>query len=45
VGLLHISKMKERVRDATKKFKVGQTLKVKVVEIDEQGRPKFTDNV
>ncbi|WP_461829510.1 polyribonucleotide nucleotidyltransferase [Aquifex sp.] len=45
VGLLHVSKMKERVRDATKKFKVGQTLKVKVVEIDEQGRPKFTDNV
>ncbi len=45
VGLLHVSKMKERVRDATRKFKVGQTLKVKVVEIDEQGRPKFTDNV
>ena len=45
VGLLHVSKMKEKTRDATKRFRVGQILKVKVVEIDEQGRPKFTDDV
>jgi len=45
VGLLHVSKMKERVRDARQKYKVGDAVKVKVVEVDEQGRPKFTDNV
>lgn len=44
-GLLHVSKMKEKVRDARQKFKLGDTLKVKVIEIDEQGRPKFTNNV
>ncbi|NPA32336.1 MAG: polyribonucleotide nucleotidyltransferase [Aquificae bacterium] len=44
-GLLHVSRMKERVRDARQKFKVGDRLKVKVAEIDEQGRPKFSDDV
>lgn len=45
VGLLHVSNTKEKIRDATKKFQLGQTLRVKVIEIDELGRPKFTDDV
>mgnify|MGYP001772478326 CR=1 FL=1 len=45
VGLLHVSNTKEKIRDATKKFQVGQTLRVKVIEIDQLGRPKFTDDV
>ena len=45
VGLLHVSKMRTKVRDARQRYKVGDVVKVKVIEIDEQGRPKFTDNV
>ncbi|NPA42352.1 MAG: polyribonucleotide nucleotidyltransferase [Aquificae bacterium] len=45
VGLLHVENMKERVRDAREKFKVGQTVKVKVFELDDRGRPKLTDKI
>ncbi len=45
VGLLHVSNMRERVRDASKLFKVGQKVKVKVFTIDNQGRPKLTDRL
>ncbi|RUM28522.1 MAG: polyribonucleotide nucleotidyltransferase [Aquifex sp.] len=45
VGLLHVSKMRTKVRDVRQRYKVGDVVKVKVIEIDEQGRPKFTDNV
>ena len=45
VGLLHVDNMKERVRDARTLFKVGQSVKVKVFELDERGRPKLTDKI
>ncbi len=45
VGLLHVDNMKERVRDARALFKVGQSVKVKVFELDERGRPKLTDKI
>jgi len=41
-GMLHVSKMGERVRDVRAKFKVGDTIKVKVLAIDEKGRPDLT---
>jgi polyribonucleotide nucleotidyltransferase len=41
-GMLHVSKMAERVRDVRAKFKVGDTIKVKVLAIDERGRPDLT---
>jgi len=41
-GMLHVSKMGERVRDVKAKFKVGDTIKVKVLGIDEKGRPDLT---
>jgi polyribonucleotide nucleotidyltransferase len=41
-GMLHVSKMGERVRDVRAKFKVGDTIKVKVLCIDEKGRPDLT---
>ncbi|MFZ8860710.1 MAG: polyribonucleotide nucleotidyltransferase [Thermocrinis sp.] len=41
-GMLHVSKMAERVRDVRAKFKVGDTIKVKVLAIDEKGRPDLT---
>ena len=41
-GMLHVSKMGERVRDVRAKFKVGDTIKVKVLAIDERGRPDLT---
>ncbi len=44
VGLLHVSNMKQKVRDARTVFKVGQKIKVKVFELDEKGRPRLTDN-
>lgn len=38
-GLLHISKIsKERVDDVNKYFKVGDTVKVRLIKIDDQGR-------
>ncbi len=42
-GLLHVSKMKEKVRDARQRYKVGQEVKVRVLDLDEQGRPRFTE--
>ncbi len=44
-GLLHVSNMRDRVRDATKVFKVGDRIKVKVFARDQQGRIKLTDKV
>ncbi|MCI4458572.1 MAG: polyribonucleotide nucleotidyltransferase [Thermocrinis sp.] len=41
-GMLHVSKMAERVKDVRAKFKVGDTIKVKVLDIDERGRPNLT---
>jgi polyribonucleotide nucleotidyltransferase len=41
-GMLHVSKMAEKVRDVRAKFKVGDTIKVKVLAIDEKGRPDLT---
>jgi len=41
-GMLHVSKMGEKVRDVRAKFKVGDTIKVKVLAIDEKGRPDLT---
>jgi polyribonucleotide nucleotidyltransferase len=41
-GMLHVSKMGERVKDVRAKFKVGDTIKVKVLAIDEKGRPDLT---
>jgi polyribonucleotide nucleotidyltransferase len=41
-GMLHVSKMAERVRDVRAKFKVGDTIKVKVLDVDERGRPNLT---
>ncbi|WP_461831462.1 polyribonucleotide nucleotidyltransferase [Aquifex sp.] len=42
-GLLHVSKMKEKVKDARQRYKVGQEVKVRVLDLDEQGRPRFTE--
>jgi polyribonucleotide nucleotidyltransferase len=42
-GLVHISQIAEhRVEDITKEVKVGQKMKVKVTEIDSQGRLNLT---
>jgi polyribonucleotide nucleotidyltransferase len=41
-GMLHVSKMAEKVRDVRAKFKVGDTIKVKVLGIDEKGRADLT---
>jgi polyribonucleotide nucleotidyltransferase len=41
-GMLHVSKMAEKVRDVRAKFKVGDTIRVKVLAIDEKGRPDLT---
>ncbi|WP_340690960.1 polyribonucleotide nucleotidyltransferase [Hydrogenobacter thermophilus] len=43
VGLLHVSKMEGYVKDVRAVFSVGDTLKVKVLEVDEQGRAKLTN--
>jgi polyribonucleotide nucleotidyltransferase len=42
VGLLHVSKIPGYVRDARELYKVGDIIKVKVAELDELGRPRFT---
>ena len=42
IGLLHVSKMAQPVKHAGEKYSVGDVVKVKVLEIDELGRPKFT---
>ncbi len=43
VGLLHVSKMAGYIKDVKSKFSVGDSIKVKVIEFDDQGRPKFTN--
>ncbi|MCS6956989.1 MAG: polyribonucleotide nucleotidyltransferase [Aquificaceae bacterium] len=43
VGLLHVSKMEGYVKDVRAKYSVGDDVLVKVLEIDEQGRPKLTN--
>jgi polyribonucleotide nucleotidyltransferase len=40
--MLHVSKMAEKVKDVRARFKVGDTIKVKVLDIDERGRPNLT---
>ncbi len=45
VGLLHVDNMRTRVRDARDLFEIGQTVKVKVFELDDRGRPKLTDKI
>ncbi|WP_448587337.1 polyribonucleotide nucleotidyltransferase [Thermocrinis sp.] len=42
VGMLHVSKMGEKVRDVRAKYKVGDQIRVKVVGMDEKGRPDLT---
>ena len=43
VGLLHVSKMEGYIKDVRAVFSVGDEIVVKVLEIDEQGRPKLTN--
>lgn len=42
IGLLHVSKMYNPPRDLKSAYSIGEKIKVKVLEIDELGRPKFT---
>jgi len=42
VGLLHVSKMLNPPRDLKSAYKVGEKIKVRVLEVDEQGRAKLT---
>ncbi len=42
IGLLHISKMQNPPKELRSAYKIGEKIKVKVLEIDELGRPKFT---
>ncbi|MCS7279335.1 MAG: polyribonucleotide nucleotidyltransferase [Thermodesulfobacteriaceae bacterium] len=42
IGLLHISKMENPPKDLRSAYQIGETIKVKVIEIDELGRPKFS---
>ncbi|PMP67123.1 MAG: polyribonucleotide nucleotidyltransferase [Thermodesulfobacterium geofontis] len=42
IGLLHISKMENPPRDLKSVYNIGDKIKVKVLEFDELGRPKFT---
>ncbi len=42
VGLLHVSKMENPPRDLRVAYKIGDKILVKVLEIDELGRPKLT---
>lgn len=42
VGLLHISKMDNPPKDLKNVYKIGDKIMVKVLEIDEMGRPKLT---
>ncbi|MEZ0361410.1 MAG: polyribonucleotide nucleotidyltransferase [Hydrogenobacter sp.] len=43
IGLLHVSKMEGYVKDVRAVFSVGDTVKVKVLEVDDQGRAKLTN--
>jgi len=42
IGLLHISKMANPPKDLKSAYSIGEKIKVKVLEFDELGRPKFT---
>ncbi len=42
VGLLHVSKMAGFVKDVRQAFSVGDVIRVKVMEVDDLGRPKLT---
>ncbi len=42
VGLLHVSKMENPPKDLKMAFKIGDEIKVRVLELDELGRPKLT---
>jgi len=42
VGLLHISKMYNPPKDLRSAYKIGDRIRVKVLELDELGRPKLT---
>lgn len=42
IGLLHISKMENPPKDLKNTYKVGEKIKVRVLEVDELGRPKLT---
>ncbi|MCS7150575.1 MAG: polyribonucleotide nucleotidyltransferase [Caldimicrobium sp.] len=42
VGLLHVSKMETAPKDLRSAYKIGEKIKVKVIEVDEQGRAKLT---
>ncbi len=42
IGLLHVSKMAGFVKNVQQTFSVGDVIKVKVMEVDELGRPKLT---
>ncbi len=42
IGLLHVSKMYNPPRDLKSAYKIGEKIRVKVLEIDELGRPKLT---
>jgi len=42
IGLLHISKMENPPKDLRSAYNIGEKIKVKVLEFDELGRPKFT---
>ncbi len=43
IGLLHVSKMEKPPKDLKSTYHIGDMIKVKVLEIDELGRPKFTN--
>jgi len=42
IGLLHISKMQSPPRDLKTAYHIGDMIRVKVLELDELGRPRFT---
>ncbi len=42
IGLLHVSKMAGFVKNVQQTFSVGDVIRVKVMEVDELGRPKLT---
>ncbi len=42
IGLLHVSKMAGFVKNVQQSFSVGDVIRVKVMEVDELGRPKLT---
>lgn len=42
IGLLHVSKMFNPPKDLKSAYKLGEKIRVRVLEIDELGRPKLT---